>query len=523
MFYNCSNLNYVVCLATDKSASNCVSNWLSGVANTGTFVKASSMSNWPSGNSGIPSGWTVKDIDEFTNNGNWNVAANWSNNAVPAAGSSVLIAANATIPSGYVTNAKCIIINEGKTLTIADGGQLIHDNAGVVATVQKNITGRNNGGGWNFIASPVATVVPSAANGLLSGDYDLYYYDEASHYWRNHKESEQSAHPNFNLSNGQGYLYANAEATTLSFSGALGTNAKVALDFNTDEGADLPGWNLVGNPFPCNVTSNLSYYLIDGSTNQLNGTPCQAGTTIPSCTGLMVKAEESGQYVTFTKVTAQQGNQPSGLQIAVAQANRSNAAEDRAVVSFSEGSQLEKFVFDADLAKLYIPQGGKDYAIVAAEAQGEIPVNFKAAENGTYALTVNPENVDMAYLHLIDNMTGADVDLIPLLKGQGGVTHPTYTFTAKTTDYESRFRLVFVASSVFGDENGDNETFAFYNNGNLFINGEGTVQMIDMMGRVIVSVDGHTRCVSTSGMTAGVYVLRLIDGNDVKTQKMVIR
>ena len=47
--------------------------------------------------------------------------------------------------------------------------------------------------------------------------------------------------------------------------------------------------------------------------------------------------------------------------------------------------------------------------------------------------------------------------------------------------------------------------------------------MIDMTGRVIVSVDGHTRCVSTAGMTQGVYVLRLIDGDDVKMQKIVIQ
>jgi hypothetical protein len=31
------------------------------------------------------------------------------------------------------------------------------------------------------------------------------------------------------------------------------------------------------------------------------------------------------------------------------------------------------------------------------------------------------------------------------------------------------------------------------------------------------------RNVSTSGMPAGVYVLRLINGNDVKTQKIVVR
>jgi hypothetical protein len=42
-----------------------------------------------------------------------------------------------------------------------------------------------------------------------------------------------------------------------------------------------------------------------------------------------------------------------------------------------------------------------------------------------------------------------------------------------------------------------------------------------MMGRVVLSGDAINR-VSTGGMTPGVYVLRLINGNDVKTQKMVI-
>lgn len=61
MFNNCSSLKEVTCLATDISAANCTSNWLNGVAATGTFYKDPSMSSWPEGKSGIPSGWTVKD------------------------------------------------------------------------------------------------------------------------------------------------------------------------------------------------------------------------------------------------------------------------------------------------------------------------------------------------------------------------------------------------------------------------------------------------------------------------------
>jgi hypothetical protein len=61
MFSNCSSLNYIKCLATDISASDCTSNWVYGVANTGTFVKSPNMLSWTTGNSGIPSNWTVQD------------------------------------------------------------------------------------------------------------------------------------------------------------------------------------------------------------------------------------------------------------------------------------------------------------------------------------------------------------------------------------------------------------------------------------------------------------------------------
>ena len=48
-------------LATDISASNCLRFWTWHVAKTGTFTKAAEMTSLPSGDSGIPSGWTVVD------------------------------------------------------------------------------------------------------------------------------------------------------------------------------------------------------------------------------------------------------------------------------------------------------------------------------------------------------------------------------------------------------------------------------------------------------------------------------
>jgi hypothetical protein len=61
MFINCSKLNYIKMLATDISASNCLTNWVSGVASTGTFVKNPAMTSLPTGDAGIPEGWTVQN------------------------------------------------------------------------------------------------------------------------------------------------------------------------------------------------------------------------------------------------------------------------------------------------------------------------------------------------------------------------------------------------------------------------------------------------------------------------------
>ena len=66
-------------------------------------------------------------------------------------------------------------------------------------------------------------------------------------------------------------------------------------------------------------------------------------------------------------------------------------------------------------------------------------------------------------------------------------------------------------------------TFAFIDaSGNIIVKGEGVLQVVDVMGRIIISTN-FARNVSTSGMTPGVYVLRLIDENDVRTQKIVIK
>ena len=371
-----------------------------------------------------------------------------------------------------------------------------------------------NPGGWYLIASPIGDVAPTEVTNMLSNSYDLFYFDDAKeNEWVNYKpntsgEGNASTNPGFGLEKGKGYLYANSQTVDLIFTGyALTTTEEtVELDYTAGDGVDLPGWNLVGNPFIVNA------YLADGRdfyTMTADGSGFEACTdpegSIEAKQGIFVIAESDEEPLTFT--TTQPTTQGRGIVLKLK--GRSNT--DAAIVRFGEGRTLPKLQLFKGSTKIYIPQDGKEYAVVRSEEMGEMPVNFKAENNGTYSVNVSGQNTEFAYLHLIDNLTGNDVDLLET---------SSYSFEAKTTDYESRFKLVFATGN-----NSNNDDFAFFSNGSFVINNEGNaeLQVIDLMGRIVKSesINGCAN-VSVNG-AAGVYMLRLVNGDNVKVQKVVVK
>lgn len=69
MFYNCTKLNYIKALFTTTPSADYTSNWVYGVASAGTFVKNKNATWNITGASGVPSGWTVVDNEEESDNG----------------------------------------------------------------------------------------------------------------------------------------------------------------------------------------------------------------------------------------------------------------------------------------------------------------------------------------------------------------------------------------------------------------------------------------------------------------------
>ena len=399
-----------------------------------------------------------------------------------------------TDENGYGTNKKPVIFNFLTSST---------------QTFTKEITGYSNGkGNWYLIASPLGDETnPENVGDMLSNSYDLYYFDQSQELeWRNYKQGE-----GFNLVSGMGYLYANSRDVNLTFTGTPVEGDSYEVSLVKDDDSDLPGWNLVGNPFTDTAYIDRPFYVMNAI-----GTEIVAATEpgIASMEGVFVVATEDGENLTFGTTAPSKRSQQIVVNVT---RNRgvsigsTTTAIDRAIVRFGRGKQLPKFQLRTGSTKVYIPMDDKDYALVYSENVGELPINFKAEESGSYTLSFNSMEMSFGYLHLIDNMTGTDTDLLSC---------PNYTFEAKTADYASRFKLVFVCGSSTSSD-----AFAFFSNGSFVIinEGEASLQIIDINGRILSSksINGCTNI--DVNATPGVYMLRLVNGDNIKVQKIVVR
>ncbi len=424
---------------------------------------------------------------------------------------SVTIEGPSIIPSGSVLEVTTITNNvSADRLLVDEGGQLV-TSSNVNATARKSITpyqqqqGNDN---YYLIASPVNNLNPATA-GMTSANFDLYAFDQSAQgeEWQNYKADD------FKLAAGQGYLYANDYGGFINMGGTMAATAD-SVTITDVSGKPFAGWNLIGNPYPCNVTIDKPFYRLAEGGAALATVATDNSVAIAPMEGVFVCADGT-ETVSFTKapdVSTTGGRNLLSMRVSRNRNSKDDRVDtDNAIVRFGEGAMLRKLVLNPDLSQLYVAQGGTDYAIVNAEAEGEMPVSFRAAENGNYTISVAAEGVGFSYLHLIDHKTGADVDLLQT---------PYYTFEAKTGDYESRFMLVFSVGA-----SADDEAFAYYNGSQWVVSNEGEamLQVVDVMGRVLSSQNINGNAEVSIDRAAGVYLLRLINGSDVKVQKIIIQ
>ena len=363
----------------------------------------------------------------------------------------------------------------------------------------------NTNKGYYLIASPVTgATTPSSENHFITDNYDLYYFDQNHELeWVNFKDPENGG---WDVVNGKGYLYASQTTTVLTFTGTPNTDGEVTLEYN--EGAEFPGLNLVGNPLADDAYIGRGYYRMNRDTRE-GLVPAGADESIDAMEGIFVIAEEDGETMTFSTTPTLKLRTKLILNLQ----SSSATLIDRAIVNFENSQELPKIEILNSNSKIYFQKESHDLATLNVGDMGEIPVCFKAVKDGNYSLSFKSEEVTFTYLHLIDNKTGNDVNLLET---------PYYSFDATTTDYESRFRLVFATGSSV-----DGGNFGFVNASGNFcifgIEGEATVQVVDILGHMLSSETFSGSYEKKLNVAPGVYMLRLIQGKDVKVQKTVIK
>ena len=377
------------------------------------------------------------------------------------------------------------------------------------ATLKKTIQAYSGEGGWYTIATSFATDY-NPASVLASGQYDLYAYDEDGESqgkeWINYKQGD-----GFDLVTNQGYLYAHNPITTLRMSGTLNNGTyspTVNLSYNNSD-ANLKGWNLLGNPTAHNIsftkTDEVSdgYYYIDYGDAWTYSTE----NVVPVGRGFLVKANAMGQNVTLNP-------QSKGCREEKGQYLCLSIGEEKAYVKLNEGVSMPLMDLNGRHSNIYLMRESKPYVMLVRDDSNTLDLCFEARQEGMQTLTVNTQGLDLDYLHLIDHKTGADVDLLAT---------PSYAFEASEDDYATRFRLVF--APMDGPATGS-ETFAYWADGEICLiaepQGTATLQVMDLTGRMMVCSD-VARNVSTTNMTPGVYVLRLVTDDDVRVQKIVVK
>ena len=479
---------------------------------------------------------------EFTKEGNWNEGANWNGGAVPGNGAIVVINANATITAEDNINVADLTISEGASLTINgslnitgkfsntdasklvinDGGQIFQKNAGVKATFNMSINNptewsENNIDGWQFISSPFTDA--SISDFVTTGDgndYDLYKFDgkQVGAEWQN-----QKAIATFDTQfvPGRGYLASYEDAETATLNGTL--NTSTILDLSSGQlsyaGGTLADLYLIGNPFPFDMDmSKLNgwtqdiiegYAVVDGgsySYKNLEG-------TIPAGDGFFVKVtgRNAALYYKHDDKSSRSGNANSLNIIATG-----NAGNDNVVVNFNgEGEGFPKLQnFNDAIATVYVQNNDVNYAIFNCnEDVQEIELCFNANQMGNYTISAQAEG-KFETVTLVDRFTGIETNLLV----------EDYRFTAMSNVNNNRF---FIRLGN-GQQTTDNSHFAYVSGEDLIIEAEGTVQIIDMMGRVVYSSDAacHVNRINVSEFNNAAYVVRVINENEVKVEKVVI-
>lgn len=557
-----------------------------------------------------PGAWTWTGY----NNNLWSVANNWNYNTVPPSTGIVIIPDVTTDPTAdgaRETPAECqdLTINTGAVLTIAaekalkvngtltnyagtaglilrssgDGkeGHLINNTASVNGTVELYTTGGTGGSGpiFHYIVPPVSsmTIVTSTDSlgdartslGLNSTNFrgDLMAYSESiagsdkNKGWQ-YFDCYLNTVGFSSLSGSTGYNFRLAETGTATFRGALNATEK---NFTLSKSAGGLGWNLVGNPYPCNYNlngislltgtgdgvDNTVYFSHDGGYAYRN-LSTHAGTTgyndtVPAMQGFFVLVSSDVTGPDTRTLILPVGSKEGGtaMQVRAKGADiiqkiklvlKNNSVRDETIVCLIDKA-TSGFDGDYDAYKLfgggsaapsiYTDLNSIKYAINSVQQPGTenviIPVTVVLKSQGTYTINITE----------FENLEGIKVVLKHGTRETVLNKNTFYSFTSASGTYTD-FQLI-IGNTLTSKDDLIKETFkTWYSNNYLYISfpdeiavDKGSLVIYDLQGKpvytdnLIYVTPGQTTQLPVN-LQKGIYMTRITVNKQQFVSKIVV-
>ena len=313
---------------------------------------------------------------------------------------------------------------------------------------------------------------------------------------------------------GVGYLVSYESETEATFKGVLNHEKSYDFEVAYNSSNNRANFHLLGNPFSFNMNwENISLSnMVDGYAvvNEEGSYEYATSGEIKVGDGFFVKAKGSNPSMSYDSRSVKNTNGASRFINVIASGKD---GKDNVIINMS-GKQ-EGFPkmsnLNENIAVVYVNEGNVNYGIYNCNSNvKEVELSFKATQMGNYSIHIEADG-EFDYITLVDRLTNAETDM---LAGD-------YTFTASASEDSKRFmvRLAMNKNDIEAQK-----IFAYQSGNELVINASGSLQIFDVMGRMVYSNDvvSDNGRIDISIFNKAAYILRLINEDGVKTQKVVI-
>jgi hypothetical protein len=511
-----------------------------------------------------------KGIWEGDVSDSWSATGNWTNNMNPettdiiiipnVVGDDPVVAANSSVNKIIMNDGGSLTINNGVTLTVSDDLTIkgASGSSGIICngTGTVSVSGTSNyeryiaADDWHLLSSPNN----NSDITQLAGIY-VNSWDEASASWSN-----LNSNSTLGVMKGYSVRYGSS-AQTVTFKGSFnnGNQSINVTNFDTGDGTETYGWNLIGNPYPSPIDWDASsgwtrtgingtVYVYDASASNyvtFNHGIETGPFWIPPTQGFYV-------YATSTSSTLQMTNDVRGvssaafykkknefpnLQIAI----HNNLKEDISKIYFHPEASFEfdndydgykLFSWVEDIPQIYTISGSDSKQLAINTINSELLENLKESIVIKLGYKTNLEkllSIRISHKELINEGFQYIIN-DKLLDIQYDITTNAYQFFSDAGEFNDRFELIINKSPNSVLELSKNQISCHTINNTLIINSKdpirnGKILVYDMLGRPIInkSLTTKTSHVFSIPEKTNIFVVTILGNETFLFRKTLVK